>query len=143
MRSNSIGNFIRERRQDLGLSQEQLAERVGSTYSQSDISRIERGHITLPRLSNLERLAASLDVPVGELLIAAGWFQEGHFVSDPESANSGLPAGLESAVSQIEVELNAIQDMERQVQQRTDGLRLAIRNLKTTFGSHPTVLVAD
>src|SRR5215203_2519679 len=104
----AIGNFVRERRQDLGLSQEQLAERVGGTYSQSDISRIERGHITLPRLSNLERLAASLDVPVGELLIAAGWFEEGHFVSGPGDTASGLPANLESAVSQIEAELNAI-----------------------------------
>jgi len=138
---NSLGNYVRERRQDIGLSQEQLAERVGGTYRQSDISRIERGHVSLPRLANLERLAASLDVPVGELLIAAGWFNEGRFTSD--TTGGDVPADLESAVNQIERELEAIQDMERELQQRTHDLQLAIRQLKSTVGTHQTLLVAD
>ena len=137
----SLGNYVRERRQDIGLSQEQLAERVGGTYRQSDISRIERGHVSLPRLANLERLAASLDVPVGELLIAAGWFNEGRFTADPTGGD--VPADLESAVNQIERELEAIQDMERELQQRTHDLQLAIRQLKSTVGTHQTLLVAD
>jgi predicted transcriptional regulator len=39
----TLGTYIRARRRHLGLSQEQLAERVGETYSQADISHLECG----------------------------------------------------------------------------------------------------
>src|SRR4028119_414126 len=69
-----LGTYVRERRQDLGLSQEQLSVRVSATYGQSDISRLERGHVELPRLETLIQLSGALEVPVGNLLIASGWF---------------------------------------------------------------------
>jgi transcriptional regulator with XRE-family HTH domain len=75
--SASLGRFISERRQDLGLTQEQLAERVGENVRQSDISRLERDRISLPRRERLEQLAAALEVSLGDLLVRTGWLSSG------------------------------------------------------------------
>jgi transcriptional regulator with XRE-family HTH domain len=131
---SEIGNFVRERRQDLNLSQEQLAERVGGSYSQSDISRLERGHIELPRLGTMVSLAASLEVPVGDLLIASGWFTEGHFISTHEPAAASAQPSLPTVLDEIEVELDAIQGLERQADVRARKLSAMIRELKVTSG---------
>lgn len=40
-----LGNVVRRRRTELGLSQTQLAERMRGDVQQADISRIERGHL--------------------------------------------------------------------------------------------------
>ena len=40
---------------------------------QSDISRIERGKVGLPRRARLARIAAALELPLGELLARSGW----------------------------------------------------------------------
>lgn len=73
----SLGSAIRARREELGLTQEELADRVAAlgdeTLRQSDISRIERGQVRLPRLPRLEMIAEALGFDVGSLLIAAGW----------------------------------------------------------------------
>ena len=73
----TLGAFIRERRKELGLSQEQLAERVAVGVRQSEISRLEHDRVALPRRDRLEQLAASLDVSIGELLLRTGWMNEG------------------------------------------------------------------
>jgi transcriptional regulator with XRE-family HTH domain len=73
----SLGTFIRERRQDLGLTQEELAARVGPTMRQAEISRLEQGRIALPRRERLEAIAAALEVSLGELLVRTGWMTEG------------------------------------------------------------------
>ena len=73
----TIGTYIRERRQVLGLSQDQLADRIrgsfGGAYGQSGISRLERGEVDLLRIGTLIKLASALEVPVGNLLIAADY----------------------------------------------------------------------
>jgi transcriptional regulator with XRE-family HTH domain len=141
---SAIGNYVRERRQDLGLSQEQLAERVGGTYGQSDISRIERGHIELPRLATMVSLAASLEVPVGDLLIASGWFNEEHFVSLSTSSSDADNGKLEAVLAEIEGELDEIRDLERQAEARARKLSAMIRDLKATAGlSVSMVMAAD
>jgi len=70
---NELGNFIRERRADLGLTQEELAERIGDTATQGEVSRLERGAIALPRRARLEALAVALEVTLGALLMRTGW----------------------------------------------------------------------
>jgi transcriptional regulator with XRE-family HTH domain len=75
--STSLGAFVRERRHDLGLTQEQLAERIGETVRQAEISRLEQGRISLPRRDRMEHLAAALEVSLGELLVRSGWMEEG------------------------------------------------------------------
>lgn len=70
---NKLGNFVRERRQDLGLTQEEVANRIGGSATQAEISRLERGTISFPRRTRLEGLAAALEVTLGELLLHSGW----------------------------------------------------------------------
>ncbi len=78
--SRSLGEAIRLRRLELGISQEELAERIGPDVRQSDVSRLERGKILFPRLERLHQIAAALGLSIGTLLIDAGWF------TDEESA---------------------------------------------------------
>lgn len=59
--SGEIGAAIRMRRKELGLSQEQLAERVGVSYQQ--VQRYENGSCTL-NVENVQRIARALAVPV-------------------------------------------------------------------------------
>lgn len=57
--SAEIGAVIRSRRQALGLSQEQLAEKVGVSYQQ--VQRYENGMTTL-NVENMQRIARALEV---------------------------------------------------------------------------------
>ena len=70
----SLGEAIRLRRLDLGMSQEELAEQIGPDVRQSDVSRLERGKIVFPRLERLNQIASALGLSVGALLTDAGWF---------------------------------------------------------------------
>lgn len=91
--ARSLAETIRARRRELGWTQEELADRVAAAgevrFRQSDVSRLERGRVALPRGDRLERIAAVLGLSVGELLARSGWagaaaaFGE----SDPERAH--------------------------------------------------------
>lgn len=59
--SSEIGTLIRNRRKELGLSQEQLSEKVGVSYQQ--IQRYENGGSML-NVENLQRISKALSVPV-------------------------------------------------------------------------------
>lgn len=69
----SLGRAIRQRRLDLGLSQVEVAERMGSEFRQSDISRIEQGRVQFPRPQLLMALAGSLNISIIDLMVEAGW----------------------------------------------------------------------
>ncbi len=72
----TLGKAIRERRIELGWSQEELAARAsarGREVRQSDVSRLERDKVGLPRRERLEQIAAVLGLPLGELLVRSGW----------------------------------------------------------------------
>jgi transcriptional regulator with XRE-family HTH domain len=71
--ATTLGDFIRERRQDLGLTQEQLAGRIGTNVRQADVSRLERNRVALPRRTRLEDIARALDVSLADLLVQSGW----------------------------------------------------------------------
>jgi len=142
MPMNALGNFVRERRQDLNLSQEQLAERVGGNYGQSDVSRIERGQIELPRLGTMVSLAAALEVSIADLLVASGWFDHRHFAAAPPApAPDGLP--LTNVLSEIDTELEAIRELERQATARSQQLQRMIRELKVTADVSVSFMRAD
>jgi transcriptional regulator with XRE-family HTH domain len=74
--SRSLGEAIRLRRLDLGMSQEELAERIGPDVRQSDVSRLERGKVLFPRLERLNQIASALGISIGALLLEAGWFTD-------------------------------------------------------------------
>ena len=59
---------IKERRLELGMSQEELAKKVGYT-SRSTIARIEHGEINLPQ-SKVVDIAKALNISASELM---GW----------------------------------------------------------------------
>lgn len=85
----TLGRFVKRRRIELGLTQEDLAERMGEGVRQADISRLENDRVTLPRRDRLERLAEALDVPLGVLLARSGW----------TGADEGMAATLIAASS--------------------------------------------
>ena len=115
MTPNALGTFIRERRFDLGLTQEQLAERVGPTVRQAEISRLERGQVVMPRRQKMEHIAAALDVTLGDLLHSSGWLTNDEaddlaFMDSPVETTShmreemtALRETLQLAVERIEV----------------------------------------
>ena len=63
---SKLSHRIRQRRDELGLSQEELAERMGYR-SKSSITKLEKGVNDLPQ-SKLEELAAALDTTPAWLL---------------------------------------------------------------------------
>jgi UDP-N-acetylglucosamine 1-carboxyvinyltransferase len=56
---HSIGDLLRARREELGLSRRELAERVGTSHSA--IARVEAGHCRI-NLDTLQRAAKALNV---------------------------------------------------------------------------------
>jgi HTH-type transcriptional regulator, competence development regulator len=60
-----LGTNLREARERLELTQEQVAERCG--VHATEVSRIEGGKRD-PKVSTLRRLAAAVEVPPGRLL---------------------------------------------------------------------------
>jgi transcriptional regulator with XRE-family HTH domain len=97
-----LGTVIKARRQELGWTQEKLAERMASvgdeTFRQSDVSRLERGKVELPHLQRLACLAAVLDMPLGELLARSGWAAHGpaHSPDNPRPRVQDAPRDFAS-----------------------------------------------
>lgn len=67
----TLGRVIRERRRELGLTQTQLAERLG--WVQERVSTLENAKYGLPSLPALVRLSEELTLSLGTLLDAAGF----------------------------------------------------------------------
>lgn len=81
-----LGHWIRNRRQLLGITQEELAE--AADVSQRYVSRFELGHIrSLPNAATLGRLAAVLDCTVTDLLVIAGYVEGEAKPAEPEEAD--------------------------------------------------------
>lgn len=68
-----LGHMIRARREALGLTQRQVAERIGSTESGTTVGRIESGFIRQPGVETLSGLAEALGLPMADLFTAAGY----------------------------------------------------------------------
>lgn len=97
----TFGEVIRQRRRELGITQEELAERVGENVRQSDISRMERDYVVLPRRERLEALAAALQVTPGYLLLHSGWItqEELALLESPVADSAQRPGELPSTFS--------------------------------------------
>ena len=76
---------IKKRREELGLSQDALAKKVGYT-DRSSIAKIESGKVDLPQSKILE-IAEALRIPPGELMGLDGIEeQQNYYYLDPEAA---------------------------------------------------------
>lgn len=100
-----LGQFVRNRRRELGLTQTQLGTRVG--YAQERISSVEGGTYGLPSLPSMHELAAALEVPAEHLLAAAGSTSP---VSAPlrESAARDRPAHRPESYVRLKAEYDAV-----------------------------------
>jgi len=65
LRSNAFGKLVREYREQMGLSQEEVAERWG--YTREYVSLIERGKRKLDQIEQVYRLADILQIPHARL----------------------------------------------------------------------------
>lgn len=79
----SVGEAIRERRLELGLSQKELGRRAGG-LTQDYISKLETGIIDTPQRGTMDALAAALQVHVSALYRAAGILEGVENVPDPQ-----------------------------------------------------------
>ena len=70
METSGIGRFVRDRRHELGLRQQDVAETAG--ISQARVAQIEAGTVKLPGADHRRGLAKALRVSHLDLLIAAG-----------------------------------------------------------------------
>jgi transcriptional regulator with XRE-family HTH domain len=156
--SISLGNFIRERRQDLGLTQEQLAERIGETVRQAEVSRLEHNRITLPRRDRLTALAAALEVSLGELLVRTGWMQKGDALAeaileppcagwgaaDLEALGSAEPEALVAAWTRAEALMAEATESLVHAEQALASLRQLLQNVHQPRGEvHPRIGIVD
>ncbi|MBA2470151.1 MAG: hypothetical protein H0V37_12165 [Chloroflexia bacterium] len=98
---------------------------------QSDVSRLERDQVTLPRHSRLAHIAAALDLTMGELLARAGWdgaaqeFQDGPsgllpVATEPPTAREahGLDGGVAAErrlLARVRATQARVQDLHRQL----------------------------
>lgn len=82
MEQEKIGRFLGQVRRERGLTQEQLAQRLG--VSQRTVSRWETGR-NMPDISMLTALCAQLDITVAELL--AGQRIEGETIAKTDASD--------------------------------------------------------
>ena len=94
----TLGDAIRTRRLELGWSQEELAKRIADhgdeAFRQSDVSRLERGKVTLPRRERLEHIAAVVELSLGDLLARSGWTGAASAFASERSPNPGAHGTL-------------------------------------------------
>jgi len=74
--SGEIGALIKKRRKELGLSQEQLSEKIGVSYQQ--IQRYENGGSML-NVENIQRIAKALTLSVTSFFES----EQPHFAAEP------------------------------------------------------------
>ncbi|MBQ9647677.1 MAG: helix-turn-helix transcriptional regulator, partial [Oscillospiraceae bacterium] len=95
-----VGNIIRQKREERGISQERLAELVG--VSRQAVSKWELGQ-TQPALDNLERIEAALDLPSGTLTEAAEREAEAPEAAKPSAARKYALWAVAAAIALIAV----------------------------------------
>jgi transcriptional regulator with XRE-family HTH domain len=145
-KQRSLGTAILQRRMELGLTQAALAERVATCgdwgFRQSDISRLERGIVTLPHFTRMRSLAAALELPVGELLAKSGWTgAEGAFPTtdvqrpgqshaEPDETGDNqpsAPAGSSEEIQQLRQEIMRLRETVEMLQETLAANSVSLR----------------
>ncbi|MFC7166134.1 CBS domain-containing protein [Halospeciosus flavus] len=97
---------LRERRNELGLTQSELAERAD--VSQPLIARIEGGDVD-PRLSTLRRIVEALEAAEGDVVRARDLMHEGViYVSPDDPVRRAVEKMQENGYSQLPVLANGV-----------------------------------
>lgn len=142
---HTLGTFIRERRRELGLTQEQLADRVGGRTRQSEISRLERNLIMLPRRERLAALAAALEITPGDLLVRSGWIapdDPGRVVftaSAPAPPTDLIPPGADApGLTAIVDTVNQLQETVIMLEHRLQEVRQSLAEVRQVLDLEQT-----
>jgi transcriptional regulator with XRE-family HTH domain len=121
---------------DLGLTQEDLAARMGGSASQAEISRLERGTIALPRRARLDALAAALEVSIGALLVHSGWLTD----AEAEAFDSGVAPLLPAASADTEAMLEEVMFLQATLLAAVERVGLLERTIRSmAVGRRPDV----
>ena len=96
-----LGQVVRNRRIALGLTQEELAIRIGEGTRQADISRFENSGVSLPHPKRLEQLAAVLDLPLSDLLARSGEHEGNEPVWHEGGRSGSLPSPASGSVLEL------------------------------------------
>lgn len=141
----SLGDYIRIRRQELGLTQEQLAERVGDGVRQAEISRLESGRVFFPRRERLIALAAALDTSMGDLLLKSGWIEERHLHEHGGLTTVPTPDGqpAEAARAKAIRDLSAMLDTVVIERARLEELARSMEQVEITLATALSTLGVD
>jgi transcriptional regulator with XRE-family HTH domain len=111
----TLGEVIRQRRMELGMTQEDLAELIGDSMRQPEISRLERDEVGLPRRYRLEAIANALDLPIGELLVRSGWTGAGSIDDgDDEAGQAEIREEIRSLESSREAYRAEVERLHRE-----------------------------
>jgi transcriptional regulator with XRE-family HTH domain len=96
---SDLGRAVRQLRKEQGLTQTELADRIGGGMSQAYISAIERGKLERPTLEKLQDIARGLGVSYNRLAAAAGFIQEEDGAAQPKSEVEQIYDDLIAAVA--------------------------------------------
>lgn len=119
----TLGQVIRDRRRDLGWTQEELGARIGHGVAQSEISRLERDKIMLPRRERLERIASALELPLGTLLARSGWAGAEQLIDNaPAAAEPRLGDARSARLATSSGRLRALIERSRELENQTEAL---------------------
>lgn len=80
LRPLDLGRRLVDRRASLRLEQQDVADRAG--VSRAYLSRLENGLVGNPKIHDLARIAAALDLPIEQLVRAEPDVQITHYAAD-------------------------------------------------------------
>jgi two-component system, OmpR family, sensor kinase len=104
-----LGQYIRSRRQALGLTQTQLGQRLG--WMQERVSILENGKYGMPSLPALARLAVACEVPLMDILRAAGYGDDARMEFNSWTAeHPNGPALLYTLQQLLAIEVGTMKD---------------------------------
>ncbi len=95
MNETPLGELVKARRNQMNLTQDDLAERVG--MSQRWVSNLETGDVKRSRVDTLHKLSVTLDIPLDQLVIAAG-------LADSEESARRVVGTFEDSVKPVQLD---------------------------------------
>ncbi len=86
--TEELGRLIASRRDAIGMTQDELAARIGSR--QSYVSQLEQGKIGLPGVKRLSQISFALNISISELLMNSSWPDVSDYVAELEAMQREL-----------------------------------------------------
>lgn len=111
----SLGEIIKNRRLDLNLTLDQLAQLIDSTKSY--LSRLENNRIERPSTDILKRLSKQLDISYNQLIIHSGYMDKDSLdLPKPKDYNGNLQTSKIIMIKEedIWIENKKLSDYEKQ-----------------------------